>query len=356
MSNFDFRVLRASVGEEAELWMRLVDDLPSAEVFAHPNYLRLFEDHAQVAVCAVGRSGDDLVMYPFLLRNIDRGQPQTGCDPAYNDIVTPYGYGGAFESGPAVPDVFAACFWQEFDRWAASHNVVSEFVRRSLFSDDLLAYPGLVEVKQLNVVRDLQPSEDELWMDFEHKVRKNVRRATNAGVSVTVDLPGHRLEDFLRIYRGTMDRREAGAGYYFSDEFFEQLISGLDGRFAFFHAMHEGRVVSSELALISRSTVYSFLGGTDTNFFALRPNDLLKFEIISWAKREGYSQFVLGGGFQDGDGIYKYKRAFAPRGSVPFEAGSRVLDEAACQRLIEGRQMNDPAWVARDDYFPTYRS
>src|ERR1035438_1807073 len=119
-----------------------------------------------------------------------------------------------------------------------------------------------------------------------------------------------------------MDRRNAGEAYYFPREYFERIHADLKGQFAYFHALIGGAVVSTELVLVSAQRVYSFLGGTDAAWFHVRPNDLLKVEIMNWARSAGKTEFVLGGGYARGDGIYRYKLSFAPSGSVPFSIGS----------------------------------
>jgi CelD/BcsL family acetyltransferase involved in cellulose biosynthesis len=114
--------------------------------------------------------------------------------------------------------------------------------------------------------------------------------------------------------------------------------------------LHGDRVVSSELALVSATSAYSFLGGTREDAFALRPNDLLKVELIRWAKAAGRQRFVLGGGFEADDGIFRYKRSFAPHGLVPFEIGTRVLRPDVYDELT--RRAGGPR---EPGFFPAYR-
>jgi lipid II:glycine glycyltransferase (peptidoglycan interpeptide bridge formation enzyme) len=252
----------------------------------------------------------------------------------------------------------ARAFWLEFDAWAAKSRVVSEVVRLSLFPETLLEYPGDRRVLLDNVVRALK-SEDDLWQDFEHKVRKNVNKARASGVTVRIDENGDRLHDFLAIYTSTMNRRNARETYYFPRAYFERIHAGLKGQFAYFHALVGDAVVSTELVLVSAARIYSFLGGTDAAWFHVRPNDLLKVEIMNWARSAGKTEFVLGGGYARGDGIYRYKLSFAPNGSVPFSIGSRVLNARAYEQLIDSRRefatMQGSQWEPNPEYFPAYR-
>ena len=356
MSREKVRVLAANVPAQYDEWSQIYSSWSSAEVYAHPNYVRLYADGQTQAMCAVLESHNGSVLFPFLLRSIDaEAFPASVKEDAF-DLTTPYGYGGPFFWNGNRPKALAEQFWTEFDRWSENNNVVSEFVRFSLFDESLLAYPGVTEFKQDNIVRSLALSEEELWMDFDHKVRKNVKKAIRMGVQVETDLIGERFEEFYRIYGDTMDRREASDSYYFTREYFETINRELQGSFAYFHAMHEDKVISTELVLASKRAVYSFLGGTDSEFFSLRPNDLLKFEIMKWARATDRISFVLGGGYESGDGISRYKQSFAPNGSMPFSVGSRILDPLLYQQLVKERADQDSQWAPSPGFFPAYRS
>ena len=160
---------------------------------------------------------------------------------------------------------------------------MSEFVRFQLFSAYRPHYRGTCESLSHNIVRSLDLSIEEILNDFEHKVRKNLKKAVASGLTIEFDPLGARLDDFMRIYYGTMDRASADPKFFFSKAFFE-TIGEMKGNFMYVHVLHEGEIISTELILHGRDTCYSFLGGTDREYFHLRPNDFLKFETIKWAK------------------------------------------------------------------------
>ena len=343
-----FRILNGVEAADRAQWLALWHEWPSREVFAHPNYVGLFASTQEHAACAAWSSPTGGVLFPLILRSI--GQEEwASASGGLLDLTSPYGYGGPFTWG----DVDDAAFWHELRRWASSRGVVSCFARLSLFGDGLLGPTGGEQLNAPNVVRSLDLAPDALWMDYEHKVRKNVKRAQREGVYVEVDASASRLDDFLSIYNGTMDRRGASSAYYFDRDFFLRLIRGLEGQFEFFHAFHEG-------AVVSESHIYSFLGGTRAEAFDLRPNDLLKHEIILWGQRSGKRAFVLGGGYGGPDGIFRYKLSFAPKGEVPFRTSQIVFECDAYDRLVamraawEVRQGRE--WQPRPGFFPAYRA
>lgn len=359
MSQAKFNVWDASHEEGYAAWLALWQRWPLQEVYAHPGYVRLYAEAPHRAICAALQSDQGCVLYPFIMRSIG-GEPWCVGLPALHDLITPYGYGGPFFWGEGDREEVATRFWTQFDQWAASQAVVSEFIRFSLFSDALLPYPGQREVKQENVICPLDQGDELRWMSFEHKVRKNVNKAKKSGLSILFDPEGQRLDDFLHIYRETMDRRSAASGYYFSRAYFERLQREIPGQYMYVHALHEGQVVSTELVLVSKEAVYSFLGGTDSDAFDLRPNDLLKYEIMRWASGEQKRFFVLGGGYQPDDGIFRYKLSFAPTGRAPFHVGHRVFQHGSYAELIAQRsrytQEVGETWEPKTGYFPAYRS
>jgi predicted N-acyltransferase len=187
-----------------------------------------------------------------------------------------------------------------------------------------------------------------------------VNKARRSGLDVRFDTTGELSEAFFDIYSATLDRRAAQSAYYFPQQFFEALLDGLKGQFFFCHVLSEGRVVSTELVLVSATRMYSFLGGTIAEAFELRPNDLLKHAIIEWGIEHEKTAYVLGGGQNGADGIFRYKLSFAPRGTVTFKVGKRVYNEQANQCLARQRerweQQQGNLWCPRERYFPLYRA
>lgn len=351
---YRFSVLDADNSRELELWLQEWEGWPNRDVWGHPHYVRLFANGDTRARCAVfsdERGGQ--VAYPFLQRPV----PQAGDIDRNSDITSAYGYGGPALWGSSDEAKLAKAFWAAFDGWAADEKIVSEFIRFRLESRHF--YPGEIVDRQSNYVARLDLDDTAVMRSFEPKVRKNIRRADTSGVEIVVDEHGDRLDEFLDIYRQTMDRRGAAAMYYFGRPFFEKIHQDLPGSFVYFHAVSGSKVVSTELVLISADSVASFLGGTELESFHLRPNDLLKVHAILWAKERGKRRFILGGGAVPGDGIERYKKSFAPAGAVMFQTGQRTLLSDVSQVLVNDRREAELArgrsWPERVDYFPVYR-
>lgn len=349
-------ILAADVLADHSIWLDAWNASGSREPFAHPVYTALFARPEERALAAHWRSDSGGILFPFIARPLSTlpwAKDELGWD-----LVSPYGYGGAYAWGDGVNR--AKEFWQEFEAWAATHGVVTSFTRLSLFPEQILAPPVEPDVLFPNVVRSLDLDSEAMWRDYEHKVRKNVNKARRAGLRVEHDEGGAHLGEFLEIYSSTMDRRSAGGDYYFPETFFQTIVEQMPGSFVFFHVLSGDRIVSTELVLISRDHLYSYLGGTLADAFDLRPNDLLKHEVIEWGRARGSRDFVLGGGYGAADGIFRYKRSFAPSGEVPFRVAKQTYDPDAVTRLVSARARahasTGTAWEPRAGFFPPYRS
>lgn len=323
------------------------------DVFFQPEYGKLYEN-TENGECKVFQYTTNTVTIHNIF--IKRPVPWLVDNVQYYDVTTPYGYGGpVIVDGVSTPGSLEA-YYSAWAEYCKTEKIVAEFIRFHLFDNIQLreAFPGEVIPITENVVRWLDKNLDDMWMDFEHKVRKNVKKAQNNGLTVTVDSNGEQLETFLDIYYKTMERNEAKSFYYFDRAYFQAIIDTLHGHFMFFHVWKDDVIVSTELVLCSEKYVYSFLGGTIDKYYPMRPNDLLKYEIIKWSKETGHQAFILGGGYGTDDGIYQYKKTFAPGEDVPFYVGRKVWDEVNYRSLVERRQENETNLI-NASFFPLYR-
>lgn len=340
------RSLAADDDREAwlDVWRRT-----GREPFAHPDFVSLFagDDGTPMALFAEQEAG--CAMLPLVCRPVP---PPLGHG---TDAVSPYGYGGPFASGD--PDWFA--FWTEVVDWMRSTEVVAAFVRASLGTDvsRLDHVPGARALHLAdNVSVDLTRPDDVQWRHVAHKVRKNVNKARRAELCVRVSNGFSDLSSFLSVYRSTMQRRNADPRYSFDADFFEALGTIEDCCLVADVLDVTGRVLSTEIVLVSDDHYYSFLGGTLEEAFPHAPNDLLKLSVMEHGHAAGRSRYVLGGGYRAGDGIYRYKLAFDADGVVPFHGIQLIGDQERYDALTaRSDALHGPVGMTDRNYFPAYR-
>jgi hypothetical protein len=350
--------LRILTLKESEKWHSIVRSFGQYDVCYLPDYARAFSRHGEGEPLLVYfENGSCRAVNVVMKRDIAEAFPFAGKLPpeTFYDISTPYGYGGFWIEGEYSGELDA-----EYRMFCGEQGFISEFVRFHLFTDARLRFDGYTESNSRNVVRSLKGGLEELFGNFEHKVRKNIKRAVASGLEIERDPSGERIEDFLRIYYATMQRNQAGNAFFFPKDFFETL-QRMKGNFQYFHVLHDGKVVSTELVLYGTENCYSFLGGTESEYYHLRPNEFLKFEIMRWALEQGLKRFVLGGGYGADDGIFRYKKSFAPGGIVDFYIGKKILDGTRYDRLLEMREIEGHSKISSETcqlsgFFPRYRA
>lgn len=333
------------------------------EPFAHPDYIRLFtgqEDKAQALYWSDKDSGAE-VLLPLIRRPL----PETLQDlaPDWTDAVSPYGYGGPFATPEA--DIPWKRFWQDVLTWMTTEQVLTLFVRASLFQTppSELTLPAEQSFVPLhlsdNVVVDVRRPPEAQWQHYDHKVRKNVKKAQRAGLTAEIRESYSSVSDFVEVYSSTMQRRSASGWYHFGQDFFQGFSDHLTEN----HIVAEvrdtdGKLVSVELVLKSDQFLYSFLGGTLQEAFAYAPNDLLKHAVIEYGYQNNLRGYVLGGGYQRDDGIFRYKRAFDKEGVTAFYGIQLVADQGLLGTLAMAhhQQANEAETSVQPDFFPAYRS
>lgn len=336
--------------EQSDTWDKIVKSFQNYDVHYLSGYVKAFELHGD---------GEPLLFYysdtntrainVVMKRDIGQDEHYKGKLPSntYFDLITPYGYGGFLYEGK-----FSTYVYDIYEEFCKENDFVCEFVRFNLFSGYPNYYKGEVECRTHNIVRDLQVPLDEMFMNFEHKVRKNIKKAQRNNLKIIIEQNTEHMDDFLGIYYSTMDRTEAQDNFYFSREFFETLNQMRENT-VFFYVQHEEKIISAELVIYGKENAYSYLGGTDSAYFELRPNDFLKFEAIKWLKGKGLKNFVLGGGYGKDDGIFRYKKSFSPDGVVDFYIGRNIFDENRYKELVSMR--TDEGFDKENSFFPLYR-
>ena len=279
----------------------------------------------------------------------------------YYDFYTPYGYTGPFFNNNVNKNEVIS-FWRNVDEWMKNNNVVSEFIRFNLFGNSI-GYSGQLLPTMLNVKGKIIDKETQ-WINFEHKVRKNVKKAIRENLESKIfynNIIEKDIKDFYDIYIDTMKRTQANDSFFFPFEGFLKFIQNNNFFSAICTIYLNNIPISSELLLVSNDSIFSFLGGTKEEYFHLRPNDYLKYEVINWARETGKKNYVLGGGYGYEDGIFKYKKSFFPDDVEPFITGRKIIDEKNYKFFVEfaskERIKNNMEELKMNDisYFPLYK-
>jgi len=314
---------------EKNIWSEYLNKLPIShqDIYYTPQYYQVYEKNGYgKANCFVFKKNDDIAIYPFLINCIN----DLGYDlnDKYFDIQGAYGYNGVITSNTSK--AFKSIFQEEFNNYCFKNNIVAEFTRfnpvikNQNFSDNL----SIVKENK-DIIVDLNFSEDYMLKNiYDRSVRKNINKAIRNDLTIK-HFSGDKINNdwinkFKEIYNSTLQRRSADKYYYFSDNYFTSLNKKMGTNISYFFTQIKNKTISCELVTYKNHNAYSFLGGTLSEYFSYRPNDILKHQIINHLRKEGCKYFCLGGGVSEGDGIYKYKKSFSKNGINDFFIGKKI--------------------------------
>ncbi|HET6455590.1 MAG TPA: GNAT family N-acetyltransferase, partial [Armatimonadota bacterium] len=162
------------------------------------------------------------------------------------------------------------------------------------------------------------------------------------------------LDEFIRIYNDTMDRKHADPEYYFGRFFFEYLMNDMSDVTHLFICKDGERVCGVGMYIKCNGTVHFYLSGTEEDYIRKSPSKLLTDFVRRWAVNKGCRMFHMGAGDRtQRDSLWDFKMAFGGR-EHEYSTWRHVVDPGAyqdvCRRVVESAGV-DPD----DSYFPKYR-
>ena len=303
------------------------------------------------------KNNEPCVLMPIFLNNIEEDK-ENSTHNVYN-ATSPYGF-----SGPLINENIGfselQLFWREVDNWYQSNDVITEFVRFNL-NNNQKGYTGYL-LSTLNNVKGKLTTFNDLWDNFKPKVRNNYRKAEKNNLRAEItsgDISQEIISSFYDIYIKTMVRNNATQNYFYSRSYFENLIHNEQNKIVIVLIYVEDHPISTELLIVNEDVMYSYLGGTISDYFKLRPNDFLKIEMIKWGLQNNINYYALGGGRKDGDSLYQYKKAFFPKDEdVMFYTGRKVINKGHYKNLMQ-KVTDDEVLIENsvediNVYFPLY--
>jgi lipid II:glycine glycyltransferase (peptidoglycan interpeptide bridge formation enzyme) len=143
------------------------------------------------------------------------------------------------------------------------------------------------------VLIDLSLDSKEILARMKRQTSQNIRRGENRGIKVRTGQESD-LPSFYRLYAATNERY--GTRPY-SERYFKNLWNLMEpqGFIKLFLASHDSEQVSALLTITLGETVIASKLGWSGNYGDCRPNEVLFWEAIKWAKVNGYRFFDFEG-------------------------------------------------------------
>ena len=162
----------------------------------------------------------------------------------------------------------------------------------------------------LNILIDLNKSEDELWQDVHSKRRNEIRRAEREGTKFKVLLDNKGLPETYSILKEVYNRAKLPLPDY---KFFETACDLLSPEhFKVFIALNENKIIGTMYTLCYNGIIYDWYAGSYQEYYNKYPNDLIPWKVFLWGKENGYHTFDFGGAGKPNIpyGVRDYKKKF----------------------------------------------
>ncbi len=333
---------------EDDRWDRFLREVPH-DFYHLPGYVRLAARQEEgEAEAVLVRAGDNYFFLPYIVRALEG----TG-----GDLVSPYGYPGPLfrESTPG----FVRAAVAEWVGAVRQRDVVSGFFRLHpllpVSVDVLQAHGGLVH-RGSTVSIDLTLSEQAIWDGFRHGHHLDIKRARRRGLLGAIDHGGRPLEEFIDIYRETMDRLGAADYYYFPRSYFQGLAAALGERLWVCTMRQPGGEAAAGALFVACGPIVQYhLSGTRAA--AQAPGSTKLMIDCAWreARARGCRVLHLGGGLGSAeDSLFQFKAGFSDR-RHPYYTWQVVFREETYQALT-ARRLTMTGAGPRPDFFPAYRA
>lgn len=317
-------------------------------------------ENAEAGAFYVVEGGNEFLL-PVMLRKLpDLGVAESR---GWRDAMSPYGYPGPLITPQPKSDDASNNFGGKAIEALLTHmrerHILTVFARFHPLLESPLesfgAYGTLVKHGH-TVSIDLTLTAEQIWSGLRMNHQRQIKTLKQRSAGRTEeDLNWSRLPEFIAAYKGTMDRVQAAATYYFDENYFSALRQALGTKVHLMVTEFGGQLAAGVVLTECCGIVQYHLAATTPQFFKERPQKLLCCEAWLWSKSRGDRIFHLGGGVGGKeDNLFHFKAGFSDL-RHPFYTWRACSDPGLYQRLIDAWHGQNPGGSSDPNFFPTYR-
>lgn len=345
--------------DQQDKWSSVVQRSFQYDFYHLPGYHAL-DDTEGEPLLLVYEEGDDFIALPLILRPVVQVPGLADLSEDWWDATSVYGYPGPIASREDIPPALVTRFQEAIKAALVERRVVTLFSRLHpiISQRSLVRGAGVYRIEGPTVSIDLTLPLEEQSSDYRKGHRYDLKRLMASDVACFEAEVGEYLDAFVDIYYETMRRVNADDFYFFSRDYFEQLLSLPELGMHLFICTHDGRPVCGGLFSLCSNIVQYHLSGTLAEARPLAPVKLMLDTVRRWASQQGASVFHLGGGVNASrDSLFRFKAGFSKR-YHDFATWRWVLRPDVYQSLTSRKLRWSEArgYTGFDSqYFPRYR-
>ncbi|MBZ5200506.1 GNAT family N-acetyltransferase [Planomicrobium chinense] len=269
------------------------------------------------------------VVYPFIKRKIENGEP------GYFDITTPFGYGGPLLKAKKNAANLAANFIKEFFGFCEKEKIIAEFIRFHPLLDNAQFFKDHFKLLPLYETYTVQ-------LEQPKGMQEELMNIENKGIIIKKLGTVRHMFEFLVLYYSAVRRREEADSYYFfTNDYFESLISSLGSNLHLFGAYCENKLVSACYVLTMGDTIYHHLDGSLEDAEDSNAMKALLLKIAQWGSDNGYAFFHLGADYKGEERkISELKKGVANQKPSTFYICEKIHNTSTYKKLISVEEID----------------
>lgn len=333
-------------------WNAELSLIEHLDVYHTYDYHQISKNEDELPILIKYTDSNSTLLLPLLLRPIENTN--------YNDATSVYGYAGILTA--IINEHFnKQNFHKELNECFIENKIVSVFSRLHPYIKHQEApLDGLGTITALGkvVYIDLNDTLEDQRRMFNRRMKTYLNKSRKICTVIESKREDH-LQIFMDLYRDTMKRVHADKRYFFSDEYFQQLMFSKDFNAKLLLNIHnESQSISGGALFLEKGSFVQYhLSALNEDFHDLNCIKLIIDEMRIKSTNTEFDYLNLGGGRgSNEDSLFAFKSNFSKK-FKDFKVWRYVVDEKAYKQLVEKhtRDSNE-AESANDEFFPMYRS
>lgn len=268
------------------------------------------------------------IAYPFIKRKIE------GHSIAYYDITTPFGYGGPLVKISRDVSRLISNFIHVFSEYCQQENIIVEYIRFHPLKGNAELFENHLKLLPVHETFTLQL--DPYTENLELKNKNELKERWENGFTIKkLGTVKHMFEFLVLYYSGARRKEDADSYYFFTNDYFEALISSLGPNLHLFGAYHNDKLISACYVLAMGDTIYHHLEGSSEETETEDSMKMLLLKIAEWGQDNYFGSFHLGGDYRKGeDSGLGIKEEISNMNPAVFYICKKVHDASIYKQLI----------------------
>jgi serine/alanine adding enzyme len=277
---------------DKDTWQAFIGQHPQANIFHTPEMFDVFSrvpGHSPSLWAAIDGDGSILALLLPVTVTLRNGllYPWTTRAVAYGSVLVAPG---------AVGTQGLRQLLQEYSRSAQGKLLFTELRNLSPLADQqsVLTELGFNYEGHLNLLVNLDQSEDRLWYGLSKSCRQSIRTAKNKGTIIIEVTNQAQLDAAYQQLHSVYSRVQVPLAHF---NLFKAVfeICGPREMCKIFIAIVGNKCIGASFNLVFKGIMLDWYAGTDRTYAAYNPGELLTWHSLQWGQAYGCQTFDFGG-------------------------------------------------------------